>query len=328
MQYSAIAKEMMQFLRSDLENYLQGRKENYFYQEEISEEYGKDDKNYTNRTRLCYALFYAEQEIPSKESIIRELFREEVISRENDGFQGIGVNLELLSVMLRSYEPLDSALFQRAKDANFDCMCGYDPAIYRYKSLENLDLADYIHMAGDMNLKEYACRFVDEFKNQDLTLAQLEQLRLFAKYDTHRDCDRELAVTRIYEYMEHDPDANRTAYDFYCSVKEYLNLLIQKQDYAQAVKIFLEHTDSFRDYAGSCYTLGAELLLHDSSCKESVWNIIHPLILEELKEEYIAPVDCIPLAECAEMMGELELSRELRKIYANYLKEREEWEED
>ena len=328
MEYLAIAQEMLQVLQSDLKNYLQGRKENYFYQEEYSEEYGKYDKNYTNRTRLCYALHYATQAIPDKESIIRELFREEVLSREKDSFQGIGVNLELLSVMLREYEPLDSALFQRAKDANFDCMCGYDPAIYRYKSLENLDLADYIHMADDMNLKEYACRFVDEFKNQDLTLTQLEQLRLFAKYDTQRECDNEFAITKIYELMAHDPDTDKYSFDFCFAVQEYIELLTQKQAYAQALHLFFDHADSFRDDSGSYSILGAKLILQDPACGEFVWRKIHPLILEMIREDELPINYCTSFAECADRMGEPELSRELREIYANFLKEQEECEED
>ncbi|MDE5883634.1 MAG: hypothetical protein K2H29_00910 [Oscillospiraceae bacterium] len=323
MEYSAIAREMMQLLQSDLENYLQGRKENYCYQEEFSEEYGKDDKNYTNRTRLCYALFYAEQEIPEKETIIRELFQEEVISRENDDFQGIGVNLELLSVMLREYEPLDSALFQRAKDANYDCFCGYDPAIYRYESLADLDLTDYVQMAGDMHLPEYACRFVDVFKKQELTLEQLQELRLFAKYDTHRDCDRELAVTKIYEAMQNAPDIDRHSFAFCRSVEEYIELLIQKQDTAQALTIFLEHADNFREDFGSYSILGAELMLQDSACRESVWTKIHPLILEMLKEEEIPFNSYHSFAECADRMRKPGLAGAIREAYANLLREQE-----
>ena len=126
--------------------------------------------------------------------------------------------------------------------------------------------------------------------------------------------------------MKHDPETNKNSYEFQIAVEEYVKLLIQKKNYAQALQVFTEHADSFKENTGSYCILGAELILNlnDSACEKFIWNRIHPLILEMQKEEELPINYCTSFAECADRMGEPRLSRELREIYANFLKECEE----
>ena len=97
MEYMELLKQMIAECRNDAERYLSGDKQDYLYCLEKDEKYGNTDSNYTNRTRLCYGLMYGEFEPESIEDAVRELFVSEVISRENESFQGIGVNIEMLS---------------------------------------------------------------------------------------------------------------------------------------------------------------------------------------------------------------------------------------
>lgn len=80
---------------------------------------------------MCYGLMYGGYSTESIEDAVRELFETEITARENESFQGIGANIEILTVLLRKYDnPNDESLFERAKNANFDCYCGYDKNLY------------------------------------------------------------------------------------------------------------------------------------------------------------------------------------------------------
>lgn len=56
MDYKELLYNMMNECREDAERYLSGDKEDYLYCKETDEVYGDTDKNYSNRTRLCYEL--------------------------------------------------------------------------------------------------------------------------------------------------------------------------------------------------------------------------------------------------------------------------------
>lgn len=62
----------------DIKKYLSGEKEDYIFCPEKSQEHGIYDKNYKNRTRLCYALTYNVCEVTEKKKLIRDLFIEEL----------------------------------------------------------------------------------------------------------------------------------------------------------------------------------------------------------------------------------------------------------
>ena len=93
------------------------------YKEFQNGQWGTDDANYTNRLRLAYFLLY---EKIDDEGAVAYLFQEELKDRENNSFQGIGSTLCILTWLLRKYNGGHKydTLFQRAKDANFDCVMG------------------------------------------------------------------------------------------------------------------------------------------------------------------------------------------------------------
>ena len=129
MGYIEIFREMISGFRTDVEKYIDGEKSDYLYNPKRTEENGITDSNYLNRQRLLYGLLYnvCRLEEPKREAIIRELFETEITSRQEDSFQGIGENLEMLTYLMRKYRrEEDKKLFETAKNANFDCYCGYD----------------------------------------------------------------------------------------------------------------------------------------------------------------------------------------------------------
>lgn len=141
-----------------------GRKESVCYKSYRHPEFGTQDENYENRLRLAYYLLYEKVE---DEEVIFWLFQEELIDRETNSFQGIGAALEILTFLLAKYNTGHSydAWFQRAKNANFDCACGYDPAIKMNDKFSDNDLLDCIYLCKDMGFRDVMELLVDLWKD-------------------------------------------------------------------------------------------------------------------------------------------------------------------
>lgn len=133
------------------------------YKENQNGKWGVDDANYTNRLRLAYYLLYWKIE---DENIIRYLFEEELKDRENNSFQGIGSTLWILTGLLRKYNKNHKyeELFKRAKNANFDCACGYDAEMTVNDDFESNDLLDCIYLCQEMDYKDVMSTLVEEWK--------------------------------------------------------------------------------------------------------------------------------------------------------------------
>ena len=196
MGYIDIFREMISSFRTDVEKYIEGEKTEYLYKVKHTEDYGNTDANYINRQRLLYGLLYNVCKIdePERENIIRELFETEIKSRQEESFQGIGENLEMLTYLMRPYRSeQDKELFERAKNANFDCFCGYkhdDPDAYvKYyeKSIDKYPIERCIDIAGDLGLKDYACRFVDIYKAEMKEDDTFYSFARYAEYTGRKD---------------------------------------------------------------------------------------------------------------------------------------------
>ena len=97
----------------------------FAYREAKSEERGSFDANELVRYQLLLELQYDWH--TSDEELVRFLFEQEILARENDSFQGIGEALWLSAFLLAKVcKPNDISLFWRAKQANFDTHCGFD----------------------------------------------------------------------------------------------------------------------------------------------------------------------------------------------------------
>lgn len=312
MNYKELLYKMMDESRGDAERYLSGDKTDYLYCKETDEEYGDTDKNYVNRTRLCYQLMYGGYQAEKIEDAVRELFVTEVVSRENESFQGVGVNLELLTCLLGRYQrPEDDALFERAKNANFDCELGYDKdhCMKRFKPLEELTLENCIWLADDLGRQDYACKFVDIIKEQPLGLEKLKQLELYAKHATKRMCDREQAVTGIYEtYLAEPP---KYEWDLCSAAEDYILMLADKGEGDRAAEVFMERLGLLKTHDRTYYSVGNRLITENVERKAEIWAAIRPAIKKMFNK--MAPVEYDALAVTAESMGESKFAERLRK---------------
>ena len=133
------------------------------YKEFQNGEWGTDDENYTNRLRLAYYLLYCHIE---DEEAVAFLFGEELKDREQNSFQGIGSTLEILTHLLRKYnvDGKYASLLERAKNANFDCACGYDPDGQMEDDFGENSLLDCIYLCWEMEYRDVMGSLVDEWK--------------------------------------------------------------------------------------------------------------------------------------------------------------------
>lgn len=112
------------------------------YSEGNSEKFGRYDKHEKTRYATLLAIQYDFQE--RDEDLIRYLFEQEILARENDSFQGIGEALWLAAYLLATFKRADDIpLFYRAKFANFDTSCGFDREFMYLALRENTE--EFVH---------------------------------------------------------------------------------------------------------------------------------------------------------------------------------------
>lgn len=123
------------------------------YKKLYDAKWGTRDENYTNRNRLAHYLLYAH--IDDKQMILF-LFEEELKDRQTNSFQGIGESLNVLTTILQRYNILGeyNKWFEKAKNANFDCACGYDAGYLIDDDIYSLDILECIYLAQKLDYKD------------------------------------------------------------------------------------------------------------------------------------------------------------------------------
>lgn len=299
----------------DVQKYLSGDRSDYIYCAQTSPESGTFDKNYSNRTKLCYALVYDVCKVPNKKEFVRELFLEELKDRETNSFQGIGYNLEILSSLLLEFgDPDDKVLFDRAKNANFDCACGYEPRIFKEKPLDEYSICDCINLLSELGETELMFKLTDEFKSGELDIEDLEELRSIAKWCTDRSCDKEFALSRLYEKLQAVPELFKKI-DAVVLTEEHIDILLKKGEVENALAVFNEQRALFSRFKRNCYEVGAKLIAAGAVSPESIWTDILPYIKEDLKTNMVAPINKDSILAAARIAGDGATEKKLVKYF-------------
>ena len=128
------------------------------------ERWGTRDANYLNRMRLVYYLLYADID---DEDLIVYLFQEELKDRKSNSFQGIGNTLNVLTSILNKYntDGRHDEMLEEAKNANFDCACGFDKNYRIDDEIISLDLMDCIFLSQDLDYKDVMDVLVSTWKD-------------------------------------------------------------------------------------------------------------------------------------------------------------------
>lgn len=134
------------------------------YIEYKDKKWGTRDTNYKNRMRLAYYLLYAKID---DENIIVYLFQEELKDRKTNSFQGIGNTLNVLTTILNRYntDGKYDEMLDEAKNANFDCACGFDKNYQMYDEIDTLNLMDCIFLSQDLDYKDVMEVLVSKWEN-------------------------------------------------------------------------------------------------------------------------------------------------------------------
>lgn len=313
MDYKAILGEMKQRLSAEAERYPAGEKARYFYKCKHTEQYGDTDENYSARGRLLYALRFGAVEVgePEREEMVRELFEQEIISREKESFQGIGTNLELLAVLMEKYrKPEDDALFERAKNANFDCYCGFmTDESYAEQYPEDIfeyDLEDSIELAHDLDMNDKVLELADIYKAEGLDGDRIFVFSWFAKY-TGRPEDEELAVKGCYKRAFEGNISDKSAeMRQLTAVKRMIEWLCDNGNAAEAAALFKKHTQLLRSANGRAFFEEALNIMNaDNALISDIWAHTRGFIAKDIMEKRFYPV-CYGVAKnCAELAGDV-----------------------
>ena len=320
MGYIEIFREMISGFRTDVEKYIDGEKSDYLYNPKRTEENGITDSNYLNRQRLLYGLLYNVCRIdePEREAIIRELFETEIKSRQEESFQGIGENLEMLTYLMRKYRrEEDKKLFETAKNANFDCYCGYeqnDPDAYSNyyeKNIKEYPIERCIDIAGELKLKDYACRLVDIYKAGMTDDDKFYSFKRYSEY-TGRKEDLIFAVKGRFERaLKNKADD----FEMMCAYSGYIDFMIEDGDFEGAYSLLNEGRQYFSEYGRSAWQAGVRLMEALPDRAPEIWDFILPHIRTDLKNDMIAPVEAERVMRCADMMGAHKIAKAVKASY-------------
>lgn len=282
--YVEIVKDMFKSYEPEVRQALNGQINPYCYEKERTEEWGDGDKNYNNRLRLSYGLCYCEGfdwRTQDFSQLVRRLFSEELKDRETNSFQGIGDALENLTFLLGRYgEKEDEPLFQRAKNANFDCACGYDRALEVPEAVEEYDCDDWIYIAFYLKETETALKLMECWKKEQpqMGMEQYKKLRTWAESAKNRE-EVEGYQKKILELvLETGKD-----WDICSAYKDYIQILTQEEKYPEALWQFqnlIPHLEPSVTADRGWYGIGLgrmvlesamDLIRKDEQCENALW---------------------------------------------------------
>ena len=314
---------------------LNGNLEPYIYKEHSSEEFGTYDANYDNRFRLVFGLFYSPNHFPKErcESLIRTLFLEELKDLENNSFQGIGMNLELLTALLYQYHrDCDTALFESALNANFDCACGYDAK--RYASLSR-DLSaeskeSQIYDAIELGYPDIAKELIIHWQRDIKQWNPSDIYNLHTWSKSLHDVDKQLETAK--EIFEEKKQA-KNEWDITSAYETYIKELIELGRFEDGYKLFLEMkphllhscdkkaTEWYKVGLGRFALLyGVDLILHLFTLKteemKALWNFLKPYLLLAFHE--LPHTLYQKTAEVASLMEEEEMAEKFLTAYEEF----------
>ncbi len=247
------------------------------YKEFHNGEWGTDDENYTNRLRLSYYLLYCHIE---DEETVAFLFEEELKDRERNSFQGIGSTLQILTHLIRKYngDGKYAGLLKQAKNANFDCACGYDPEGQMEDDFGANSLLDCIYLCREMEYRDVMGSLVDEWKENTAEWSD-SNCRTLIDFNTFlgRDAENE----RLYqEQLKKLLSAgNSSEGDIISGYKNLIRHYIHSGDYGKAFHLcekVIETTDYeqirtlrlFKDILEACFEVAANY----GEAAAGLWN--------------------------------------------------------
>jgi len=187
---------------------------------------------------ICsFIVLYYHKDV--RKEILLQLFREECQNLETNSFQGVSETIKILTVLLSVSEDHHSGLFERAKNANFDCYCGYEceTELFRrtMKELPDFDAYRCLSLAYDTNETEYALQFFDMMKAEYIIKEEADCLPLiWWNNQFGRSADNEPLLRKCIEFAVIKNDPWQIIYNHY----ELMEFLIDQKKFSEAYQEF------------------------------------------------------------------------------------------
>ena len=178
----------------------------------------------------------------SFEDLLVFLFEEEIKDRQTNSYQGIGTSLEIISFLFVKLYNGDinkllskyKDLFDKAKNANFDCNCGYGIDDYNYynERLDELSIDAVISYSIDIYELELFSKLLDIWKGsvKEWDKKNLDKLKYYVSFIENKESLLETAK-KLFEMTLKENESN---WEIVSALNSYLKSLIDnnKYDYA------------------------------------------------------------------------------------------------
>lgn len=252
----------------------ENKTETVCYKKSVDPVYGTYDKNYVNRLRLTYYILYEQME---DEQMIVYLFEEELKDRETNSFQGIGETLPILTHLLKRFDT-DSAyhaLFERAKNANFDCYCGYDINQRMQDDITHNDLLDCIYLCQDLEYLTLMEEFVETWK-QEIKEWDSAKVDMLIRFYTFMGKEKE--KEQLYNTQLASALITKDTYTILTAYRNIINYYLKNhhEETAYSYLITVIETISYEDFItirlfGDFLEASFDIICHTPQGKDTLW---------------------------------------------------------
>ena len=341
-EYYKTLEELLNCLENDDKEKFQEKVNIFVYKKDNEAEYTKD-KNYIERLKLVLSILYHKNrnELMNKKSfedLLVFLFEEEIKDRQTNSYQGIGTSLEIMSFLfvklynghinklLSKYKDL----FYKAKNANFDCNCGYHVDDYDYynERLDELNLDSIISYFIDIDESKLLSKLVDIWKGtvKEWDKKNLDKLKYYESLIE----DKESLLETTKKLFEMAVQENESNWDIVSALNNYLKSLIDNNKYDYAWQLMTKYMNNIKNIQDDKFyniNLGrfiieraADIMLNINNDKleKEIWAFISEPFTSEHHSFYLKLYEKVLL--CCDIVKDEKIKNKISQEYQKELK--------
>ena len=341
-EYYKTLEELLNCLENDDKEKFQEKVNIFVYKKDNEAEYTKD-KNYIERLKLVLSILYHKNrnELMNKKSfedLLVFLFEEEIKDRQTNSYQGIGTSLEIMSFLfvklynghinklLSKYKDL----FYKAKNANFDCNCGYHVDDYDYynERLDELNLDSIISYFIDIDESKLLSKLVDIWKGtvKEWDKKNLDKLKYYESLIE----DKESLLETTKKLFEMAVQENESNWDIVSALNNYLKSLIDNNKYDYAWQLMTKYMNNIKNIQDDKFyniNLGrfiieraADIMLNINNDKleKEIWAFISEPFTAEHHSFYLKLYEKVLL--CCDIVRDEKIKNKISQEYQKELK--------
>lgn len=341
-EYYKTLEELLNCLENDDKEKFQEKVNIFVYKKDNEAEYTKD-KNYIERLKLVLSILYHKNrnELMNKKSfedLLVFLFEEEIKDRQTNSYQGIGTSLEIMSFLfvklynghinklLSKYKDL----FYKAKNANFDCNCGYHVDDYDYynERLDELNLDSIISYFIDIDESKLLSKLVDIWKGtvKEWDKNNLDKLKYYESLIE----DKESLLETTKKFFEMAVQENESNWDIVSALNNYLKSLIDNNKYDYAWQLMTKYMNNIKNIQDDKFyniNLGRYIIeraadiminINNDKLEKEIWAFISEPFMVEHHSFYLKLYEKVLL--CCDIVRDEKIKNKISQEYQKELK--------